>query len=511
MLPLAPHIPTLARAIVLTLLFLFMTASVAHGQSVSDDACLRISEAGKITKTQALVIAYEGLFSSSAMNANLLSEYREALATGKPASRPAYLFGLSFLVRGPLTRLVEQYKNQVQVFDYAYSGHTSASSVPATCAKLWMSDKGPGAEGRRVAIVGHSFGGGAAWELADTLNKQGTPVDCVITADARAPSMCMGECWHGRPKPANVKQWANFYQRGALKGNIIPGATNSYQGGFSHGNIQNSPALYEALSRCVSGMEGPLTTDSPLVADKGNGPSGALDRSVLSGISESDRNPPPLPPGFGSSPQLMEKAEREAARVAAKEAPGTNTSQVSATANGNTDLKADAVAGARKRNLTSASAMKPKSKPAASAVTGQGTPKPVVMSSPTAAPASAAQSSATQMLSGLWTLSKGETKAPPTPGEKGYHLGSGSGASASSSTETETDPSLAGLKTENPSLNLAEGNNLDSFAGAATGLAESNAADLARIDLSLFIRVRNKHLESMKNGNLSGPAASATP
>jgi len=270
-------------------LFLFIASEGARaGVPTSQDACMRLSEGAKISNTKALVIGYEGLFSSSPINANLLSSYREKLATGKKASRPFYAFGGSFLVRGPLTRIVENYKNKVQVLVFGRVGKTSADSIPGKCATIWMQDKGEGTEGRKVIIVGHSFGGGAAWELANSLRAKGVTVDGVVTADPRSPKQCMGECWNWA-KPSNVSVWSNHYQRMPLRGHEVPGASNQYHSGYSHGTIQNAPAFYQAIANRIDGVKGPLLTAAPIHTD-GSEKSGRYGDLNPSSISDASRS-----------------------------------------------------------------------------------------------------------------------------------------------------------------------------------------------------------------------------
>ena len=153
-------------------LFFFLNDAIA-GVPISVDACRRISEAGKTTNTKALIIGYEGLFSSSPINANLLASYRDKLAHVQSAKRPLFLFGGSFLTRGPLVRIVEAYKNKVQVLVFGRTLNEGMDSIPAQCAKIWKEN----ASDRKVIIVGHSFGGGAAWKLSRSLEKMGVSVD----------------------------------------------------------------------------------------------------------------------------------------------------------------------------------------------------------------------------------------------------------------------------------------------------------------------------------------------
>lgn len=496
-----PH-PLSYGALLLALLF---GPAAQAAIPISEDACRRLSEGAKITNTKALIIGYEGLFSSSPINANLLSSYREKLATGKPARRPLYIFGGSFLTRGPLTKIVEQYKNRVQVLMFGRH-QTSASSVPGKCATIWMNDKGPGTEGRKVIIVGHSFGGAAAHKLAKSLQVK---VDAVVTADPRDP-VCLGECFPGT-KPSNVTFWSNHYQLTPLRGHKVGGAQNHYHSGYSHGTIQNAPAFYQAIARRIDGVSGPLTVAAPTHTNEGNpGKGGTFNPSSISGVPGAAQTAQanPIPDGKGAAQDAAAPVQpknsflaaaarasparsRETEKAWMDRASGYETTAGSGIAKG---VQGDGVV----RYYKPGGGPSEKSGRGLS-MTGASTPgKLAAQSQPTAGGDSGlsdstgrAGSSSTAMLNKMWPLSKGDTGSANSG--PGFSFGGGGGSSSPPSGTGNLDPNLG---PDAASLASASG----VFASAEIAAAETaDAAQAAKGELvtsstSLFRRVHLKHV-----------------
>lgn len=502
--------PNLARGAHALLLVLFTSSLPALGAVPnSEDACKRLSEGAKITNTKALIIGYEGLFSSSPINANLLSSYREKLATGQKASRPLYLFGGSFLTRGPLTRVVEQYKNRVQVLMFGRIGQTGPESVPGKCAAMWMQDKGPGTEGRKVIIVGHSFGGAAARDLANSLQKKNVKVDAVITADPRDP-VCMGECFPGS-KPANVSYWGNFYQNSflSLRGHKVSGASNTHLSGVRHGTIQNAPAFYQAIANRIDGVSGPLTVAAPKHAGEGrSGSGGTLNPSSISGIKGSAApSANPIPTGgqaargaatsVGSNPMLKSLSAASPSRSRAEEERWFNRVTPSDTASGASGTAKAVPLGdgviryykpgggppERGRGLSMAGASMPGGLKAASPSEGSAAGSAEGLSIAT----TRAGSSSTGMLNQLWPLSK--VDSAPMPGGGNYGLG-GSPASTSATPDL-FGPDSSSAFGPGGTLPLVEGGNTEITAQAQL---EQTGAELTLSGTSLFRRVHLKHV-----------------
>ena len=105
-----------------------------------------------------------------------------------------------------------------------------------------------------ITVLGHSFGGGAAYRMAANLQKLGVRVDLVATADARDAANCIRGCMPNWGRPNSVGQWLNFYQKNSmLVGYQIGGAVNRNIGG-NHMTIPASSRLRASVSSAMSGM-----------------------------------------------------------------------------------------------------------------------------------------------------------------------------------------------------------------------------------------------------------------
>lgn len=497
----AGHPHPFARGALLLLLGMAISPSARAGIPISEDACRRLSEGAKITNTKALIIGYEGLFSSSPINANLLASYREKLATGKRASRPLYIFGGSFLVRGPLTRVVENYKNRVQVLMFGRH-QTSASSIPGKCATIWMNDKGPGTEGRKVIIVGHSFGGAAAYKLARSLKVK---VDAVVTADPRDP-VCLGECFPGT-KPSNVTLWSNHYQLTPLRGHKVGGAQNHYHSGYSHGTIQNAPAFYQAIANRIDGVSGPLTVAAPTHSDDARpGSGGTFNPSSITGATAGAQpaQPNPIPDGKGpaqgpatgvqpTNPFLAAAARaspsrsRETEKAWMDRASGYESTASSGTAKG---VQGDGVVRYYKpgggppeksgRSLNMTGASRPGTLGAQSQPSGGG--------DGFTDSTSRAGSSSTAMLNKMWPLSKVDASSGGGGGGFSFGGGSSSTSSGSGSLDPNLGPDAASLAASDDPASL------EVVAAETADAAQAAKGELVTSSTSLFRRVHLKHM-----------------
>lgn len=93
-------------------------------------------------------------------------------------------------------------------------GHLSGSSVRA---QILADMKKTGKKPKPIVIVGHSFGGNAAFEVAKSLARDDVPVDLVITVDPT----------RGGPISPNVKRYVNYYFPANGLGASIPASAGS--------------------------------------------------------------------------------------------------------------------------------------------------------------------------------------------------------------------------------------------------------------------------------------------
>jgi hypothetical protein len=64
-----------------------------------------------------------------------------------------------------------------------------------------------------VVLIGHSLGADATFDIANELDRQGIPIELIVTFDATSP----------RPIPKNVLHLVNFYQNNGIGKKVVPG------------------------------------------------------------------------------------------------------------------------------------------------------------------------------------------------------------------------------------------------------------------------------------------------
>ena len=135
--------------------------------------------------------------------AAILSSLVQAHAAGKtsasePATQVYFIRGfMGIFSTGFDTMAKSLAKHKVQAKVY---GHLSGSAVRARIAKQYAQSK----RHKPIILVGHSFGGNAAFEVASGLRKDNIPVELVITVDPTRAG----------PLSKNVKRYVNYYFSG---------------------------------------------------------------------------------------------------------------------------------------------------------------------------------------------------------------------------------------------------------------------------------------------------------
>lgn len=101
-----------------------------------------------------------------------------------------------------------------------------------------------------ITIMGYSYGGHAASQLADNLKRLGIAVDLVITADPRVK----GAIGSGRfEKTANIGKWVNVWGYGLLSGGQVAGGENhNVTLGSTHMTITTTQAMQDAIRKNMS-------------------------------------------------------------------------------------------------------------------------------------------------------------------------------------------------------------------------------------------------------------------
>lgn len=207
------------------LLFIsFLSSSLCF--AASDDAALRLSEGAEITGSTVLLIGFEGLMGFNSSGSKQAVEYQCNLSYGGNGKKPGGFGGQ--VLKAITVPVIEKYKNQVRVLMYPWGSCSRASCAgPIAMATQWMrdSDKSLNSMGRKVIVVGHSFGGDAAIILGNKLAEKGVKVDSVFSIDPRKQGTGLGGF-----KKAGSARWVNFYQKKdfLLMGWEVSGAENNY-------------------------------------------------------------------------------------------------------------------------------------------------------------------------------------------------------------------------------------------------------------------------------------------
>lgn len=223
------------------------------------DACMRISEGAMITGTKVLVIGIEGLASFSTIGTKKAYEYRCKVTRGLAANPPGVGFG-GFVLKNLIIPVIEEYKNQVEVLVVSHGDGGSSNGKAYHCAKIWMSEKRPGSEGRKVILVGHSFGGYALPKLTGHLGN--TPIAGVLSIDARFND---GPLRAKMSRKGKVERWENYFQTMPLRGYEVEGAdVNQRLTGKGHTGLPGHATVKSALKRMIGDPPGPKVVATDL-------------------------------------------------------------------------------------------------------------------------------------------------------------------------------------------------------------------------------------------------------
>jgi len=223
------------------------TAAQAKCQALSDDA--------KTRGVKTLVIAFEGW--NSYYHDAAMKVYAHHWRLGHESEKPELgRMSGGVVLAGVVLPLVRRFEASFEYLHYPYTATLGGKpgSVPEICALEWVKEPG-----RKLAIIGHSFGGDSASQLAEQLEAREVSVSYVLTLDPVAQ--------FGRSAPAvrrtrNALLWENFYQSaGWPYGRQIPDADlNLLVTGASHKDMVQLPVVQQSLRDRVGALPGVRAT-----------------------------------------------------------------------------------------------------------------------------------------------------------------------------------------------------------------------------------------------------------
>lgn len=217
--------------------------------------CQELSAIARANTTKTLVIAFEGFASYDGSGTREAYRYHHALVNRQdPGEAPSRGLG-GFVLHGLMLPLIKKHKGGIEFLVFPQQSISgNGTSVAEACARVWMANprKEPDLAGRRLIIIGHSYGGHSANQLASALHEaQPVRVDSVLTMDART-KFYVG----GLERPANVRRWENYKHSGgiSLRGYNVDGADlNASITGASHTSLPWAPPIHAAANRLILG------------------------------------------------------------------------------------------------------------------------------------------------------------------------------------------------------------------------------------------------------------------
>lgn len=219
-------------------------------------ACEKMSRAAAATGTKTLVIAFEGLGSHNEPGTRSAYHFRNAIVTGKKSKTPE-VATRGYLLKGLILPLLA---HENLKFEFLVLSHDAVSddreSVAALCSEKWK--KALDAEGkpygRKLVLMGHSYGAHSVLQLASALESANVTVDGAFSFDPRrkfAPDA------GNFARPKNVAHWENYFQRGFLAGDdqVDQAQVNKEVEGLMHGQVMSSPEAQRAVAEFLKALE----------------------------------------------------------------------------------------------------------------------------------------------------------------------------------------------------------------------------------------------------------------
>lgn len=202
------------------------------------EKCARLSSHARAKGVRTLVIGFEGLASFSGSATRAAYQYHAELVSGRKASK-AGGFGMGgYVARGLMMPTITRAAPRFELLVFPHT----ATGTAHICAQQWM--KVPG---RKLVLVGHSFGGMSVMRVTNELAQRNIRVSTVISVDPR--SVLPG----GIQRVRGADRWENFYQYGGgLPGKSIREADVNERLSGGHTGMPYQPAVRASLLRAIA-------------------------------------------------------------------------------------------------------------------------------------------------------------------------------------------------------------------------------------------------------------------
>lgn len=224
------------------------------------DDCRKISERARAENVKVMVIGIEGLLQ---MNPDAFAEmesYNRKIRAGQKNAVPADKYcpydtvaptGQSGVTRGFMIPLMRSHGSRIEPLIVGEdSVQPGARSIARSCARIWKQEDPE----RKLIIVGHSYGGAAALDLAKALAEDEVTVDVLTTIDpvsrpfkalSAAPNVTsMANYWQpGLPRPGESLPFAGTNQQ--LDSYDIECPDGKKRVALGHMNIPGHPAILQ--------------------------------------------------------------------------------------------------------------------------------------------------------------------------------------------------------------------------------------------------------------------------
>jgi hypothetical protein len=222
--------------------------SASNSETQVEDMCEALAVRAKNFGINRLIVAYEGLASYDSSGARAAYSHFDQDRNFKNSKNLARGGG-GYVLHGLLKPLLEEARGTLEFLSLPHDSQgDGAGSVAEVCIRAWLATH----RQTKLTIMGHSYGGHAANQLASALNRLGVTIDSVYTLDPRT------RFYAGSfQRTPNAVVWQNFYQKGTpfLNGYVVPGADlNQLLTGVGHTSVPFVAEIFNRVSARLLGI-----------------------------------------------------------------------------------------------------------------------------------------------------------------------------------------------------------------------------------------------------------------